>query len=48
MNIIKQVGSNSTYPNMLINIARLNVNETQKIATDIGIQPAVNQVFMLR
>ena len=48
MNIIKQVGSNSTYPNMLINIARLNVNETQKIATDIGIQPAVNQIFMLR
>ena len=48
MNIIKQVGTSSTCPNMLINIARLNVNETQKIATDIGIQPAVNQVFMLR
>ena len=48
MNIIKQVGSSTTCPNMLINIARLNVNETQKIATDIGIQPAVNQVFMLR
>ena len=49
INIVKPVGTtNSSYPNMLVNIARLNVNETKKIASDIGIQPALNQVFMLR
>ena len=48
INAIRQVGGNSTNPNMLINIARLNVNETSKIANEIGIQPSVNQIFMLR
>ena len=45
---IRQVGGTSNNPNMLINIARLNVNETSKIANEIGIQPSLNQVFMLR
>lgn len=45
---IRQVGGTSTTPNMLINIARLNVNETSKIANEIGIQPSTNQVFILR
>ena len=48
INAIRQVGGNTNNPNMLINIARLNVNETSKIANEIGIQPSVNQVFMLR